>query len=121
MLRISNIAVFPGLLFTLLLAGCSADSAMGARVFAVQGKFEWQSCEQLLAQRNSYTKRIEDLEGTMAKASRDAGGGFVNATVHQPTLTGFKAERELIAESMAKKGCPEPAARHTAQARRRGH
>lgn len=109
MLRTANIAVFSSLPLALLLASCSADSWTGARTFAVQGKSEWKSCEQLLASYNSYSSGIAQIEATMAKAGRDAGGGFVNATVHQPKLAGLKAERRLIADSMANKGCPAPA------------
>ncbi len=87
---------------------------MGARVFAVQGKFDWQECKQLTAQQASLTKRITDLKELMAKAERGGGGGFVNATVHQPTLTGLEADRRLTEETLVEKNCDkssEPAGR----------
>lgn len=94
------------LLLAILLAGCGADSHLGARALAVQGKHEWQSCDQLSGLRSSLSKRIDETTETMDKASRDAGGGLVNATVHWPTLAGLQAERRLVDETMAEKGCP---------------
>jgi hypothetical protein len=119
--RFSTVAGFWGLLFALLLGGCSADSSFGAHVFAVQGKFEWQSCKQLVGLRDSYAKQIDDLHVTMAKAAQDAGGGFVNATAHRPTLVGLEAERRLVEESMAKKNCASPPPPRAARARARLH
>jgi hypothetical protein len=98
------------LLVSTLLAGCGGDSTYGARVFAVPHKFDWQSCKQLTAQRDSFTKRIDEVRTIMAKNARDPGGGFVNATAHQPTLVGFEAERRLIEESMEAKHCGSEAA-----------
>jgi hypothetical protein len=46
----------------------------------------------------------------MTKAGRDAGGGIVNAAVHQPTLLGLQSERRLIEESRTEKNCDSAAA-----------
>jgi hypothetical protein len=89
----------------LLAAGCSTESPYGARVLTVQGKFEWQDCKQLEAQRASYTKQIGDLQALMDKNAAGGGGSLVNATVHAPVMARLKSERTLIAETMADKNC----------------
>jgi hypothetical protein len=58
----------------------------------------------------SYEKQIEERKAAMDKAGRDAGGGFVNAVAHGPTLASLQAERHLLHETIVEKGCklPEP-------------
>ncbi|HET9904060.1 MAG TPA: hypothetical protein VFQ27_10220 [Xanthobacteraceae bacterium] len=105
-------------LLALPLVACTGESAFESRLYVVQGKFAWQNCEQLTAGRNSFVKQIEEVRATMAKAGRDSGGDFVNATVHRPTLVRLQAEKHLIEETMAEKGCGVPAAVRSAEAAR---
>lgn len=106
----NRLAVGHALLAALLLAGCGGESYLGSRALAVQGKHSWQTCQQLSVLREAQTKKINDLRLVMDKGARDAGGGLVNITVHQPTLVGLEAERRLVEDTMAGKNCGAPAA-----------
>ena len=92
----------------LSLGGCAADSHYGARVISVPDKNDWRTCEQLAGLLSSNNQQIKDIEKLMQKAERDAGGGFVNATVHRPNLVKLQAERQMVSESIAKNNCAAP-------------
>jgi hypothetical protein len=91
-----------------LLAGCAAETTYGARAFAVQGKFDWKSCEELAAMRKSTSAQIESSLELQRRAERESFGTVIGAAAYGPALAQARADRKIIDEAIAEKQCPPP-------------
>jgi hypothetical protein len=111
-------AVFPGYAFRRLplvplvllafaLGGCMSAPEWEARVYSVQGKYDYMTCPELAGNVTTTRKSIVELETAMAKADRDPAGIVINATVYAAPLAQARANLQLLQETQVEKKCPE--------------
>ncbi|HEX2216361.1 MAG TPA: hypothetical protein VHG27_06670 [Xanthobacteraceae bacterium] len=96
-----------------VLTACSGDSYLGARTVVVQNRFDHLTCEQIDAGMKSTQTRIDELNGLIVQARREAGGNVIGAAVYGPTLAEAQGNMRIYRETFAKKNCAAilPAAR----------
>ncbi len=66
------------------LSGCATSMVDESTFFADPATFAMYDCKQLAAARETYAKRIEELQGLMAKAETGAGGSVVAEIAYRP-------------------------------------
>jgi hypothetical protein len=100
-------AIAVSLLLAALLAGCS-DNLANSRMFYVGPNFnrdEDKSCDELRGLITGMNAQIKAIEGRIAKAEQDPGGGFVAVLAHRPALAPAQAQRFAYREAAQKQGC----------------
>jgi hypothetical protein len=94
------------------LAACSEGSSFTTgnpfTVFADPGEFEFNSCEQLLPQRNALVIRAHDLKLLMDKAAQSTGGKVVNAIAYEADYVTAREQIKVIDETTRIKKCNFP-------------
>lgn len=93
------------LLGAALLGGC-ADSYVGARAFAVHGKHESKTCEELATLHQTASRQIAQLEALQTRAEQSSGGFLIGTAVYGPTVSEARANRRIVEEAQAEKNCP---------------
>lgn len=91
-----------------MLAGCSTPHESTFTVFADPGKYQYYSCEQLVVQIKTWTKREEELRALMEKADQGAGGAVVNLLAYKADYVAATEELRLIDVAMRAKNCNAP-------------
>jgi hypothetical protein len=67
-----------------MLAGCASTTVDESTFFVDPARFALYDCKQLSAVRVSYTRRVEELQGLMAKAETGAAGSVVAELAYRP-------------------------------------
>ena len=73
------------------LAGCATSGVDESTFFADPAVFALYDCKQLATVRESYAKRVEELQGLMAKAETGAGGSVVAEIAYRPDYLSAQA------------------------------
>lgn len=94
------------LILLMPLAGCAADTYVGARTTVVQNKFDHLTCEQIAGGIKSTQKQIDDLERLRTKASQETAGNIIGAAVYGPTIVEARGNLRIYRETRADKKCP---------------
>jgi hypothetical protein len=75
-----------------MLGGCASAVLDESTFFADPAAFAMYDCAQLAGVRTSYAKRIEELQGLMAKAETGAGGAVVAEVAYRPDYVSAQAK-----------------------------
>lgn len=94
------------LLIAPFLPGC-ADSYVGARAVVVQGKYDPNTCAQLVETHKALSTKIAQLEQLQKKAESASVGLLVSGMAYGPTVAQARADRRLVEEAQAEKKCDE--------------
>jgi hypothetical protein len=88
------------------LAACSAITERTATmVFAVPGKFDLNTCQELEGMIGGTRARQTELEQLMARASQDAGGGFVSGVAYRSEYLQVRGDLKRMVQAKADKQC----------------
>jgi hypothetical protein len=90
------------------LAGCSSLEN-SATLFADPGKYEFYSCDQLVAQRRHWSAREQELKLLMNRAEQSAGGTVVNLLAYKADHVAASEELKVLELAARSKNCPSPA------------
>jgi hypothetical protein len=93
------------LLMVTALAGCASPSSSPFTVFADPGKYEYYSCEQIDAQRKTWSTREQELRALMSKAERDTGGVVVNMLAYRADHVAASEELRVLEAAARSKNC----------------
>ena len=89
-----------------LLAGCAAATGGNSlTVFADPGKYQFSSCENLAAQRQTWTGKEQELRLLMDKAGQSNGGAVVNLLAYQADYAAAIEELKLVENASRAKNC----------------
>ena len=89
-------------------AGCSSSSKLDVMLFADPGKYEWHTCEQILAAGNGVVAREKTLRALIEKAEQGAGGAFVGTIAYRGEHRTVVEEIEVIEATSRRKNCLTP-------------
>jgi hypothetical protein len=67
-----------------MLAGCASTVVDESTFFVDPARFAMYDCKQLAPVRLAYAKRVEELQGLMAKAETGAAGSVVAEIAYRP-------------------------------------
>lgn len=90
-----------------VLAGCAGSEDTIGRVLVGPGEYQFYNCQQLAASAKTLRTRLQELETLMAKSSKGAGGGLVNAMAYQPDYLSVRGELNELRRTAAAKNCDE--------------
>ena len=77
--------------------------------FADPATFALYDCKQLAAARENYVKRIEELQGLMAKAETGAGGAVVAEIAYRPDYLSNQARLKSVNAAWQRERCESAA------------
>lgn len=86
------------------LSGC-ATSPDESTFFADPAAYALYDCKQLASVRDSYTKRVEELQGLMAKAETGAGGSVVAEIAYRPDYLSAQARLKSANAAWQRERC----------------
>jgi hypothetical protein len=89
----------------IVVAGCSsvADNAM--TIFVDPAKYQYSTCEGLGRQRETSTKKEQELRQLMDRAEQSAGGTVVNVLAYKGDHVAALEELQLIDRAARAKNC----------------
>jgi hypothetical protein len=92
---------------SVLLSGCAATGSVvdESTSFADPATFAIYDCKQLATARDSYTKRIEELQGLMTKAETGAGGAVVAEIAYRPDYVSAQAKLKSVNAAWERNRC----------------
>jgi hypothetical protein len=95
-----------GLLAALSLAGCAgASNDYASTMMVAPGSFSGYDCVQLGNTARGLRVRITELEQLMARASKGAGGEFVNAVTYRSDYEYTRGQYAEVVRTAANKNC----------------
>ncbi|MGO4715202.1 twin-arginine translocation pathway signal [Bradyrhizobium sp. 2TAF24] len=92
-----------------LAAGCAGIADNAAVAFADPAKYDLYSCTQLRGVREVNARRIEELQGLMAKAKTGTAGPVVAEVAYGNDLLSTKAQAKLADEVWLRNRCDSEA------------
>src|SRR5207302_1979635 len=75
---------------------CSSVSNNPLTVFADPGKYQYFSCEQIVANRNVWSAKEQELKMLMDKADQGAGGAVVNVLAYKADYVAASEELKVL-------------------------
>jgi hypothetical protein len=93
------------------LTGCAAGTSIGGprtSAFVDPSRYDLYDCAQLSEARVSVLKRVNELEGLMAKAKTGAAGGLVSAVAYDSDYAKERANLDLIDDTSRRNNCSQP-------------
>src|SRR5437763_1503371 len=97
-----------GFMLGALLAGCSSTGDSTLTIFADPGKYQYNTCDQIAAQRRSWTNRERELRQLMDKAEQSAGGAVVNVLAYKADHVAANEELRVLESTARAKNCDTP-------------
>jgi hypothetical protein len=97
------------LLLAAVSCGCAMSDAKLGGLVADRANYEVLNCTQLAGSEASFKARLAELDGLMAKASNDPGGGLVSATTYKPEAIAARGSLDAVHSVQAEKNCTPPA------------
>jgi hypothetical protein len=95
------------LLAALVLVGCAGTSNdFASSMMVTPGSYGAYDCVQLEQAVPALRKRIVELEQLMARASKGAGGDFVNAITYRSDYEYTRGQYAEVMRTAANKNCP---------------
>jgi hypothetical protein len=92
------------------LNGCATGGAIDeSTFFADPATYALYDCKQLASARESYAKRIEELQGLMAKAETGAGGAIVAEFAYRPDYLSAQARLKSANAAWQRERCDSAA------------
>lgn len=91
-----------------LLAGCSSINDNPLTFFADPGKYQYNTCEQIAAQRGYWSGREKELRMLMDKADQSAGGAVVNVLAYRADHVAANEELKVLETTARAKNCDSP-------------
>ena len=107
----SAIAALGVALVVVSLTGCAAGTSIGGprtSAFVDPSRYDLYDCAQLSEARVSVLKRVNELEGLMAKAKTGAAGGLVSAVAYDSDYAKERANLDLIDDTSRRNNCSQP-------------
>jgi hypothetical protein len=89
-------------------AACSTSSSFDVMLFADPGKYEYHTCEQILAAGRSNTEREVRLRQLIEKAEQSAGGALVGTVAYRGEYRTVVEELSVIDNVLRRKKCNTP-------------
>jgi hypothetical protein len=87
------------------LSGCATSAVDESTFFADPAAFALYDCKQLASVRETYSKRIEDLQGLMTKADTGAGGSVVAEIAYRPDYLSTQARLKSANAAWRRERC----------------
>ena len=88
-----------------VIAGCSSIADNGMTIFADPAKYQYSTCEGLGRQRQTWTKKEQELRQLMDRAEQSAGGAVVNVLAYKGDHVAALEELQLIERAERVKNC----------------
>lgn len=89
-------------------AACSTSSSFDVMLFADPGKYEYHTCEQILAAGRANTEREVKLRQLIEKAEQGAAGALVSTVAYRGEYRTVVEERAVIDKVLHRKKCQTP-------------
>jgi len=99
----------PALALMLACAGCSTSPNVSVMLFADPGKYEYHTCDQILAAGRSAAAREQRLRELIEKAEYGAAGGLVSTVAYRGEHRTVVEEIAVIETAARRKNCLTPA------------
>ena len=90
--NLTNLRCFSVFAIGVMLSGCASGTVDESTFFADPATFALYDCKQLETARASHAKRVEELQGLMAKAETGAGGSIVSEIAYRPDYLSAQAQ-----------------------------
>ena len=90
-------------------AGCSTSGNFHVMLFADPGKYEYHTCDQILAAGRTATEREQKLRELIEKAEHSAGGALVSTVAYRGEHRTVLEELAVIETAARRKNCLTPA------------
>jgi hypothetical protein len=91
--------------FSIIIVGCSSMADKGMTIFADPAKYQYSTCEGLGRQRQTWTKKEQELRQLMDRAEQSAGGAVVNVLAYKGDHVAALEELQLIERAAHAKNC----------------
>jgi hypothetical protein len=101
---LNHIGAAAALLLAAFAAGCAGDAA--EQFFVRPGGFDYLSCPELVAARQSAAKREQDLKVLIDRAEKESIGVLIAAASYRGDYLRAQGEQKNVAEVMRQKNCP---------------
>ena len=92
----------------IMLSACSSAGLNPLTPFADPGTYEFYTCDQIAAQRASWTAREQELKLLMDKAAQSTGGAVINVIAYQADYARARDELKVVEATARAKNCPPP-------------
>lgn len=96
------------LLMLLGMGACSTSSKLEVMMFADPGKYEYHTCEQILASGRAAAEREEKLRVLIERAEQTAGGSVVSTVAYRGEYRTLVEELAVIETVARRKNCLTP-------------
>ena len=104
--RLGRASLFALVLFCA--GGCSTASNLDVMLFADPGKYEYHTCEQILAAGKAVATREAKLRELIQKAEQGAAGGLVGTVAYRGEHRTVVEELAVIDGASRRKNCLTP-------------
>jgi hypothetical protein len=91
------------------LSGCATSIVDESTFFADPATFALYDCKQLAAARETYTKRVEELQALMVKAETGAGGPVIAEIAYRPDYLSNQARLKSANAAWQRERCDSAA------------
>lgn len=94
-----------------ILSGCATAVVDESTFFVDPARYALYDCQQLATARTSYAKRVEELQGLMAKAETGAGGAIVAEVAYRSDYLSAQGNLKSVNAALERNRCAtEPVA-----------
>ena len=90
-------------------AGCSSSSNLNVMLFADPGKYEYHTCDQILAAGRNQASAAERLQRLIDKAEQGAAGTLVSTIAYRTEHRTAVEDLAVIEVAARRKNCLTPA------------
>ena len=87
------------------LSGCASSGLDESSMFVDPAAFAMYDCKQLASVRESYAKRVEELQALMAKAETGTGGSIVAEIAYRPDYLSAQARLKSANAAWLRERC----------------
>lgn len=105
----NSIAIVFATMASLALSACATATVDESTFFADPATFAMYDCKQLGDARAGYAKRIEELQGLMAKAETGAGGSIIAEVAYRPDYLSAQARLKSANAAWERNRCSSAA------------
>jgi len=100
-----RVAPLVALILPAFLIGCGTALENTFTVFADPGKYEWDSCEQLLSQRKYWENKEKELKQLIDRARQGTGGAVISVVAYQTDYVRAQEELKVVDMTLRVKKC----------------
>lgn len=105
---VAKVLRLSGAIALLTLSACGSVGDPAGFSVVTQDRYDFMSCKEILANRNSQAARKKQLEGLMAKAESETGGFLISGAAYRSEYVQARASEGAAERAMRMHNCEEP-------------